>query len=104
MRSPPKFLEGAYVSAVRFAMEEVREGRRTNNDARRIRGRKLFLMIPRMLLVKPRKGSLMPKSKLRDRFAQFARTLDRFDIRESGGFRGSCSCQIQKVAKFCRHH
>ena len=29
-------------------------------------------MIPRMLLVKPRKGSLMPKSKLRERFAQFA--------------------------------
>ena len=72
MRSPPKFMEGAYVSAVRLAMEEVREGRRTNNEARRIRGWKLFLMIPRMLLVKPRKGSLMPKSKLRERFAQFA--------------------------------
>ena len=53
-------------------MEEVREGRRTNNDVRRIRWWKLFLMIPRMLLVKPRKGSLMPKSKLRERFAQFA--------------------------------
>ena len=71
MRSPPKFLEGAYVSAVRLAMEEVREGRRTNNDVRRIRGWKLFFMIPRML-VKPLKRSLMPKSKLRERFAQFA--------------------------------
>ena len=37
MRSPPKFLEGAYVSAVRLAMEEVRKGRHNNNDARRIR-------------------------------------------------------------------
>ena len=72
IQSPPKFLKGAYVSAVRLAMEEVREGRRTNNDARRIRGWKLFLMIPRMLLVKPRKGSLMPKSKLLERVAQFA--------------------------------
>ena len=71
MRSPPKFLEGAYVSAVRLAMEEVREDRRTNNDARRIREWELFLMIPRMLLVKPRKGSFA-KSKLRERFAQFA--------------------------------
>ena len=68
MQSPPKFLEGAYVSAVRLAMEEVREGRRTNNDVRR----KLHLMIPRMLLVKPQKGSLMPKSKFRERFAHFA--------------------------------
>ena len=51
MRSPPKFLEGAFVSAVRLAMEEVREGRRTNS--RRIRGWKLFLMIPRILLSNP---------------------------------------------------
>ena len=57
---------------MRLAMEEIRQGRRTNNEARRIRGWKLFLLTPRMLLVKPRKGGLMPKSHLRERFAQFA--------------------------------
>ena len=42
MRSPPKFLEGAYVVSSAICKEEVREGRRTNNEARRIRGWKLF--------------------------------------------------------------
>ena len=28
-----------------LAMEEIRQGRRTNNEARRIRGWKLFLLI-----------------------------------------------------------
>ena len=61
MRSAPKFLEGACLSAVRLAMEEIRQGRRTNNEARRIRGWKLFFLIPRMLLMKPRKEGLMPR-------------------------------------------
>ena len=56
MLSAPKFLEGAHLSALRLAMEEIRQGRRTNNEARRIRGWKLFLLIPRMLLVNPGKG------------------------------------------------
>ena len=30
MRSAPKFLEGAYLSAMRLAMEEIRQRRRTN--------------------------------------------------------------------------
>ena len=41
---------------MRLAMEEIRQGRRTNNEARRIRGWKLFLLIPRMLLVNLGKG------------------------------------------------
>ena len=62
MRCPPKFLSGAYVSAMRVAMQEIRVGR----------GWKLFFMLPRMLLQKPGRGGLVPKSKLRERFAQFA--------------------------------
>ena len=58
MRCPPKFLSGAYVSAMRVAMQEIRW--------------KLFFMLPRILLQKPRKGDLVPTSKLRERFAQFA--------------------------------
>ena len=72
MRCPPKFLSGAYVSAMRVAMQEIRVGRAENNELRRIRGWKLFFMLPRMLLQKPGKGGLVPKSKLRERFAQFA--------------------------------
>ena len=72
MRCPPKFLSGAYVSAMRVSMQEIRVGRAENNELRRIRGWKLFLMLPRMLLQKAGKGGLVPKSKLRERFAQFA--------------------------------
>ena len=72
MRCPPKFLPGAYVSALRVAMQEIRVGRAENNELRRIRGWKLFFMLPRMLLQKPGKGGLVPKSKLRERFVQFA--------------------------------
>ena len=85
-------------------MVEVREGRRTNNEARRIRGWKLFLMILRMLLVKPRKGSLMPKSEPRERFAQFAQ--GRWIALISASQKVSLAvavAQIKKVAKSCRH-
>ena len=53
-------------------MQEIRVGRAENNELRRIRGWKLFFMLPRMLLQKPGKGGLVPKSKLQERFAQFA--------------------------------
>ena len=38
MRCPPKFLSGAYVSAMRVAMQEIRVGRAANDELRRIRG------------------------------------------------------------------
>ena len=68
-------LSGSMCSDLVEAAQEVRKSRvqvsHTTNEARRIRGWKLFRMIHRMLLVK-RTGSLMLKGKVRDRLAQFA--------------------------------
>ena len=72
MRSPPKFLERAYVSALRVAMEEIQRGRQVNDETGRSRGWKLFLSIPRMLFHGAPRGGLIPKNRLRERFAQFA--------------------------------
>ena len=82
------------MSAVRLAMEEVREGRRTNNDARRM-----------CVEVVPHDSSDVvgeaTKSKSSGKVrAVGPRTLDRFDISESGGFPGSCSCQIRRSRYF----
>ena len=38
-----------------------------------VRAWKLFLMLPRMLLSRPPRGGEVPKKKLQDRFAAFAR-------------------------------
>ena len=62
MRSPPKFLEGAYVSALRVAMEEIQRSRQVNDETARSRGWKLFLLILRMLFHRAPRGGLIPKN------------------------------------------
>ena len=70
MKSPPKFLRGAYRSALRVALTEADLGYAAGDDARVSRAWKLFLLLPRMLLHKPVRGGLVPKKKLKERFTQ----------------------------------
>ena len=72
MRVPPKILRGAYCAAWRLAMNEVRAGRRESNVLKQVRGWKLFLLIPRLLLHRPRVSGLIPRWKLRERFEKFS--------------------------------
>ena len=72
MKSPPKFLRGAYKSAMRVALREWEAGTEVGDDVRRCRAWKLFVLLPRMLLRKPVRGGLVPKSKMSERFASFS--------------------------------
>ena len=53
MKSPPKFLRGAYNSAMRVALREWEAGTEVGDEVRRCRAWKLFVLLPRMLLHKP---------------------------------------------------
>ena len=71
MKKPPAFLKGAYQGAVRLAMQEALS--ETRSEPSRTRAWKLFLLLPRILLFRQGRGGLMiPKNKLRERFAMFA--------------------------------
>ena len=69
MKSIPQWLKGPFRNALKMAMEEaIRPG-----VLHQERGWKLFLLIPRLLLHRPPRGGLVPKSKLVQRFDDFAR-------------------------------
>ena len=53
MRSVPHILKGAFRMALRVAFQEIFDGTEANNEARVVRGWKLFLLLPRMLLFRP---------------------------------------------------
>ena len=72
MRSPPKFLRGAYKSAMRVALHEWEAGEVVQSEARKSRAWKLFVLLPRMLLFKPPRGGLVAKSKMVERFKFFS--------------------------------
>ena len=69
MKTTPHFLRGPFRNALRLAMEEaVRAG-----DVHQNRGWKLFLLLPRLLLHRPPRGGKVHRSKLVERFDDFAR-------------------------------
>ena len=68
MKSPPKFLRGAYRSAIRVALTEADQGIAAGDEVRLCRAWKLLVLLPRMLLHKPARGRLIPKEKLKERF------------------------------------
>ena len=69
MKSIPHWLKGPFRNALKMAMEEaIRPG-----VLHQERGWKLFLLIPRLLLHRPPRGGLVPKSKLVQRFDDFAK-------------------------------
>ena len=57
---------------MRTALSEISSGMALRNNTRVVRGWKLFVLLPRMLLFKPPRGGKVSKNALLDRFSQFA--------------------------------
>ena len=70
-RSVPHVLKGAFRMALRVAFQEIFDGTEANSEARVVRGWKLFLLLPRMLLFRPHRGGVVPRKKLEPRIRQF---------------------------------
>ena len=71
MRSIPHVLKGFCFAAVRMALREATVGRTTGDMLRLTRVWKLFLLLPRMWLSRPRRGGLVPKGRLLERVSLF---------------------------------
>ena len=64
MRSVPHVLRGRFRSAFRVAFQEILAGVEANSEGRTVRGWKLLLVLPRMLLYRPPRGGTVPRRKL----------------------------------------
>ena len=73
MKTAPGFLKGPYRFAMRLAMRDACTASSNRSELQSVRAWKLFLLLPRMLLWKPSRGGMVPKWKLQERFAAFAR-------------------------------
>ena len=71
MKAVPRFLTGPFRNALNIALAEATVGNRVQDLARQERGWKLFLLLPRLLLHRPR-GGVISHDKLQLRFAKFA--------------------------------
>ena len=71
MRSVPHVLQGGFRSAMRVAFQEILAGVEANSEARTVRGWKLLLVLPRMVLYRPPRGGTVPRKKLEGRLKQF---------------------------------
>ena len=68
MKSVPRFVKGPFRNALKFALEEAL----AQDEVQQVRGWKLLMLLPRMVLHRGPRGSLVPKSKLAERFELFA--------------------------------
>ena len=73
MKSVPKFMQGAYRTGMRQALDAVSLGEERGDDLLQIRGWKLFFLIPRMFLYRPSRGGQVPKKTLSVRVDLFQR-------------------------------
>ena len=71
MRVVPHVMRAAFCSAIRVACEEISSGFSLGDITRQERGWKLFLLLPRMLLCRPRRGGFVPRKDLEQRLALF---------------------------------
>ena len=71
MRSVPHVLRGAFRMALRVACQEILDGMEANSEARTVRGWKLLMVLPRMLLFRPPRGGVVSRNKLESRVRQF---------------------------------
>ena len=62
LKAVPRFMKGAYRSAMRIALAEIDEGRSHHAILRASRGWKLFLLLPRLLLHRSPRGGKIPKA------------------------------------------
>ena len=70
MKSVPNFVKGAFRGALKISLEEIWRGQVAGNEET-IRGWKLFLLLPRMLLCRLPRGGLIPRKRLDERLATF---------------------------------
>ena len=70
MKVPPALPRGAHRS-MRTALLEITSGMELSNNTRVVRGWKLFVLLPRMLLFNPPRGGKVSKHALMDRFTKF---------------------------------
>ena len=68
LKTVPHFLKGPYRTATRIALTEASCG----DEFRRVRGWKLFLVLPRVLLSRKPRGGLISREKLTSRFCLFS--------------------------------
>ena len=71
MQSVPHILRGAFRMALSVACQEILDGMEANSEVRTVRGWKLFLVLPRMMLFRPDRGGPVSRKKLEARFWQF---------------------------------
>ena len=71
MRVVPHVMRAAFCSAIRAACDEIFSGLSLGDITRQERGWKLFLLLPRMLLCRPRRGWFVPRKDLEQRLALF---------------------------------
>ena len=71
MQSVPHVLKGAFRMALRVACQEILEGMEASSEVRVVRGWKLFLVLPRMMLFRPSRGGTVSRKKLESRVRQF---------------------------------
>ena len=67
----PRFMRGVYRAVVRASLEEIQRGQRNRSEVVQIRGWKLFVHLPRILLSRSPRGGLIPRRRLEERLAQF---------------------------------
>ena len=70
MRSVPRFLHGPFRNAMKMVLEEIMA---SVEDVRVTRGRKVFLLLPRLLLHRPPGGGVISREKLVTQFEAFTR-------------------------------
>ena len=71
IRAVPHVVRGAFRLAIRAALEEVIAGHELHSEVRMVRGWKLLMLLPRMLLNRLRRGGHIPRKKLKNRFRRF---------------------------------
>ena len=69
--SVPHFLKGAFRGAIRVALQGILRGYELQSGLRITRGWKLFMLLPRLLLFRPRRGGKVSKKTLEERFQMF---------------------------------
>ena len=71
MQSVPHVIRGAFRMALRVACQEILDGMEANSEVRTVRGWKLLLLLPRMMLFRPNRGGPVSRKKLESRVRQF---------------------------------
>ena len=71
MPSVPFVMRGAFRSALRIALQEIIDGTEAQSEVRTVRGWKLLLLLPRMLLYRGHCGGLIPRKQLETQLRQF---------------------------------